>query len=63
MGKEYVRYSGLAFQMMAIIAAGTYGGLRIDKHLDWKFPAFTLALSLSSVGLAMWLAVRDFLKK
>jgi hypothetical protein len=49
--------------MMAIIAIGTYGGFRLDKYLGWKFPLFTVVLSLLSVGVAIWYAVKDLLKK
>ena len=59
----YVKYSGLAIQMMLIIGGGTYGGFRIDKLLGWRIPVFTLVLSLLSVGLAIWYAVKDLLKK
>ena len=59
----YARYSSFAVQMIAIIAAGTYGGLRLDKYLGWKFPLFTVVLSLLSVVVAIWYAIKDFLKK
>jgi hypothetical protein len=49
--------------MMAMIAAGTYGGFRLDKYLGWKFPLFTVVCSLLSVGLAIWHSVKDLLKK
>ena len=58
----YTKYSGLALQMMAIIAVGTYCGFRLDKYLGWKFPVCTVVLSLLSVGIAIWNAVKDLLK-
>ena len=58
----YAKYSGLAMQMMVIIAGGTYGGFRLDKYLGWKFPVFTVVLSLLSVGVAIWYVVKDLLK-
>ena len=58
----YAKYSGLAIQMMAMIAVGTYGGFRLDRYLDWKIPVFTVVLSLLSVGGAIWYAVKDLLK-
>ena len=59
----YAKYSSLAIQMMAIIAGGTYGGFRLDKYLGWKFPVFTVVLSLLSVVGAIGCAVKDILKK
>jgi len=48
--------------MMVIIAGGTYGGFRLDKYLGWKYPVFTVLLSLLSVGIAIWHVVKDLLK-
>jgi hypothetical protein len=60
---NYARYSSLAFQMMAVILAGVYAGVRIDKWSGFKFPVFTLVLSMFSVVLAIYLAIKDLLKK
>lgn len=59
----YVKYSSLAIQMGLIIAAGTFGGVQLDKLTGWEFPVFTLFLSLGSVALAIYFAIKDFLKK
>ena len=59
----YAKYSSLAIQMMLIIGIGTYGGFRLDKYLGWRFPLFTVVLSLLSVGFSIWYAVKDLLKK
>ena len=59
----YVRFSSLATQMIVIIGGGTYGGIRLDQYLGWKFPVFTVVLSLLSVTAAIWFAIKDFLKK
>jgi hypothetical protein len=60
---SYARYSALAIQAGLIIFAGTFGGYKLDAYLNLKFPIFTLILSLSSVFAAIWLLVRDVLKK
>ena len=59
----YLKYSNLAIQMIVIIGGGTYGGFRLDKYLGWKFPVFTIVLSLLSVTTAIWFSVKDLLKK
>jgi F0F1-type ATP synthase assembly protein I len=59
---QYARYSGMAFQMMAIIVAGAFGGLKLDQWLSTK-PVFTVILSILSVFLSIYFAVRDLLKK
>jgi len=54
--KAYIKYSGLAFQMMAIIGICTWIGIRIDGFFSLKFPLFTiLMLIISLVGVIYWL--------
>lgn len=50
-------------QMAIIIGGGMFGGYQLDKLTKWEFPLFTLLLSLSSVALAIYIAIKDFLKK
>ena len=50
--------------MGAIIFLGMFGGIKLDQALGLKkFPVFTLVLSLASVFLAIYFAIKDFLKK
>lgn len=60
---DYARYSSLAFQMMAIIGVGIFGGMKLDKYLALKRPVFTVLFSVISVILAIYYAIKDFLKK
>jgi len=60
--KSYAKYSNLAFQMMAIIVAGTFGGFKLDEYLSWGFPVFTLILSVTSVVVAIYIAIKDLIK-
>ncbi|MFW5774423.1 MAG: AtpZ/AtpI family protein [Tangfeifania sp.] len=60
---DFIRYSSLAFEMMAMIALGTYGGYKIDQWLDNGFKGFTLGLMvLSAIGSVVY-ATRKILKK
>jgi hypothetical protein len=59
----YMRYATMGTQMLVIIGLGVFGGYKIDKWLEWKVPVFTLVLSLFSVAAAIYLSVKDFLKK
>lgn len=45
------------------MGAGTYGGVQLDKWLGLKFPIFTLALAMASVFLAIYIFIKDFIKK
>ncbi|HLG35006.1 MAG TPA: AtpZ/AtpI family protein [Bacteroidia bacterium] len=59
----YSRYSGMGIQMLVIIFAGTYCGIKLDEFLSLKFPAFTIMLSLLSVAVAIWFVVKDLIRK
>lgn len=50
---NYLRFSGIGLQMGGIILAGVFGGRWIDAQLGWKFPVFTLLLSLGAITGAM----------
>ncbi len=58
---QYAKYSGMAFQMGAIIFAGAFGGLKLDQWLKTK-PVFTVVLSLAAVFLSIYFVTRDLLK-
>ncbi|HOW30864.1 MAG TPA: AtpZ/AtpI family protein [Bacteroidales bacterium] len=60
---SYARYSSLAIQMGLIIAAGVFGGVKLDQWLKLKFPIFTLILSILSFSTALYLAVKDLIRK
>jgi hypothetical protein len=49
--------------MAAVIGIGAFAGVKIDQCVSWKIPVFTIALSLIAVIAAIYLSVRDFLKK
>jgi hypothetical protein len=58
---DFIGYSGLAFEMLVIMGAGAFAGVKIDRWLGWKFPVFTLVLMMLSVIGAIYHAVRKFL--
>lgn len=63
---SYARFSGMAFQMIAIIGLGTYGGIKLDDAYPNKFQAFTLIGSLGSIAIALYIVIRrvtNFSKK
>ena len=59
----FIRYSGLGFEMMSIIAAGTFAGYKIDQWMNNDFRGFTLGLMILSVIGAVIYSVRNFMKK
>lgn len=55
----YAKYSSIALQMGVVITLGTFGGLKIDQYFNLHFPIFTLILSITSVIIAVYLAIKD----
>lgn len=55
----YVRYSGIAIQMIAVIGLGSYGGLKLDEIYPNDYHAYTLICSLASVAIAMYLLIHQ----
>ncbi len=55
---NYLRFSGLAFQMLAVIGGFTYLGYRIDGWQEHRIPVWTLVLSLLSIGAALYHFIR-----
>jgi hypothetical protein len=52
----------MAFQMLAVIILGVFGGFKLDSWLDLSLPVFTVVLSVLSVGISIYLVTRDLLK-
>lgn len=55
----YAKFSGIAFQMIAVIGLGSYGGVKIDELYPDLYPTFTLICSLASVAVAMYLVIKQ----
>ena len=59
---NFAKYTGIGIQMLVIIGAGVFGGYYLDSWLDNKFPIFLILFSLLSVGIAIYNAIKDFIK-
>ncbi|MDX1941110.1 MAG: AtpZ/AtpI family protein [Saprospiraceae bacterium] len=62
-GTEYMKYTGMAFQMAATIAIGILLGRFLDRQMHSKQPYFTALFAMVFTGVAIYLAIKDFLKK
>ena len=60
-GVNYLKYSGMAFQLAAAIFLGTMIGKYIDGKLNLEKPYFTLLLALLGVIAGLCVALKDFL--
>jgi len=55
---KYAYFSGIGFQMIAIIGAFTYVGYRIDQARQADTPIWTALLSLTGVILSIYIVIR-----
>ena len=55
---SYARFSGIAFQMIAIIAVGTFIGVKLDEKYPNKNNLYTLFFTLSSVIISIIFVIR-----
>ncbi len=39
---NYLKLSGLAFEMLAFIIIGVWGGMKLDAYFELEFPAITI---------------------
>ncbi|MBL4559517.1 MAG: AtpZ/AtpI family protein [Labilibaculum sp.] len=56
------KYSGLAFQMIAIILLVLFGGIKMDEYLGNEFPLFTIIGAFGGVVLSLYFALKDLFK-
>lgn len=56
---DYMKYTGMAFQMGAIILIGAYAGQRLDAYYHTSKPYFTVGLSLLAIFAALYLTLKD----
>lgn len=61
--KQFAKYSGIAVQMGVVIFLTTWGGTKLDKIIQPQQPVFTIILSLLGVFAAIYLAIKDFIRK
>jgi hypothetical protein len=59
----FLKYSGLAMQMLGTILVFTYAGYKLDEWQENKVPIWTLILSLTSIAASLYLLIRSFVKK
>ena len=67
-GKEkqpnaFLRYSGMATQMAVVIVIFALGGMKLDEYLQNEIAYATGGLTIFGVILAMYLMIKDLIKK
>ncbi len=61
--QDYMKYSGMAIQMGAIILLGVWSGRKLDERFQSDTPWFTVGLALFSIFAALYVALKDLFKK
>jgi hypothetical protein len=56
---NYMRFSSMGFQMVAIIGLFAYGGYKIDESAHHTVKWATAALSLIGVFISLYLVIRS----
>lgn len=56
---SYIKFSGAAFQMIAIICIFSYFGVWLDKKFPNSYSAYTIIFSLIGVVSAMYLVIKQ----
>ena len=60
----YVKYSGLGFQLVVIVALGAFAGVKLDQHYPIaSFPVFTVSLTFLAIGMAMYFLFKEAMRK
>lgn len=59
----FLKYSGLAMQMLGTILVFTYAGYKLDEWQSNKVPVWTLVLSLLSIAGSLYMLIKSFTKK
>jgi hypothetical protein len=59
---KFIRFSGMAIQMLATILIFTYAGTKIDSYLNNTTPVWTLILSLTSIFASLYGLIRNVTK-
>ncbi|MBK0380418.1 AtpZ/AtpI family protein [Mucilaginibacter segetis] len=56
---NYIKYTGLGFQMVAIIGLFTFAGYKIDTAMGHTTQWVTAVMSLSGVFISLFIAIRS----
>ncbi|MFN6943910.1 MAG: AtpZ/AtpI family protein [Cytophagaceae bacterium] len=60
---EYLKYSGIAMQMIVLMLLAVWGGTKLDQHFEVKNRLFTIFLLLFSVITSVYLVIKSLLNQ
>jgi hypothetical protein len=56
---QYLKYSGLAFQLLGVLGFFSWLGWEADKYFEWKFPILLITFLFSSFFGMIYKLYRD----
>lgn len=57
--QNYVKYSGMVFQMIGIIGLFAFGGYKLDDYYQSKIPIYTAIISLTGVLISLYTVIKS----
>lgn len=60
---QYVKYSGLATQMIVTMCLAAWAGLKLDEYFKVKSHLFTIFLLLFSVIASLYFVISNLIRK
>ena len=61
--KEYLKYSGLGFQMIAVLLLALWAGQALDEKMEMKNPIWTVVFLLVGLFGSLYLVIKGVTKK
>lgn len=61
--KPYLKYSGMAFQMIGALVLAAFAGMKLDDYFKTENPWFTIVFMLVAVVATMILVIVSLNKK
>ena len=58
---DYMKYSGMAFQMLIILALGTYLGVKLDEYFQLETPYLAALFAILSLFIAFYITLKDLI--
>ncbi len=61
--QNYVKYSGMVFQMIGIIGLFAFIGYKLDSYYQLNIPIYTAILSLTGVLISLYTIIKSLKEK
>ncbi|MFN3403825.1 MAG: AtpZ/AtpI family protein [Cytophagaceae bacterium] len=58
---SYIKYSGMAVQMIVTMVLGAWAGMKLDAHFQVKSHLFTIFLLLFAVVASIYLVIKSLM--